>query len=106
MNLVDSFLLVTAFSYLAALILPIQFEKKMSLLAQKIMYLILFVVLFMAVAYFNTYPRLWVLLGVPYSFIAVYCFGGGQDWGSPNNNIVMAIWDLIIAICCLMKLTF
>lgn len=103
MNFVDSFILATAVSYFAAFSLPIQFEKKMSLLAQKIMYLILCVVLFVAVTYFNTNASLWGFLGFLYSFIAVYCFGGGQDWGSTNHNIAMGAWDLALAVCFLSK---
>lgn len=106
MNFVDSFILATAFSYLAAFSLPIQFEKKMSPITQRIIYLILWTILILAVTFFDTYPRLWVLLGIPYSFIAVYCFGGGQDWGSTGHNLLMTAWDLAMAICCFMKLTF
>lgn len=103
MNFVDSFILATAFSYLAAFLLPIQFEKKMSPITQKIMYLILWTILILAVAFFDTYPRLWVPLGISYSFIAVYCFGGGQDWGSTSHNIAMGVWDLALAVCLLSK---
>lgn len=99
MNLVDSFILATAFSYLAAFLLPIRFEKKMPLSIQKIMYGILFIALFMAVTYFNMNVYLWGILGFLYSSIAVYCFGGGQDWGSTSHNIAMGTWDLALAVC-------
>jgi len=97
MNFVDSFILMTAFSYLAAAILPIQFEKKMSPIIQKMMYLLLGLLL--VATLFPPYIVPPILLGILYSFIAAYCFGGGQDWGSTGHNLLMTTWDLALAVC-------
>lgn len=104
MNFVDSFILATAFSYLVALVLPIQFEKKMPLRTQKVIYAFLFTLLILGLAFPGpNISLLWGLLGLLYSFMAVYCFGGGQDWGSNGHNLFMTTWDLTLAVCFFMK---
>jgi hypothetical protein len=102
MNFVDSFILATAFSYLAAAVLPIQFEKKMSLIFQKVVYLLC--CLFLVTTLFPPYKVPPILLGILYSFMAIYCFGGRQDWGSTEHNLLMTGWDLALAICLLSKI--
>jgi len=106
MNFVDSFILVTAFSYLGAGFLPIQFEKKADPFVQRVFYLAMFGALSVLIVLDVQVWMIWGVLGLGYSVLAVYCYGGGQDWGSANNNIAMATWDLALAVCFLSKVSF
>ena len=103
MNFVDSFILVTAFSYLGAGFLPIQFDKKADPFLQRVFYLTIFGVLSALIVLNVQVWMIWGILGLVYSVLAIYCYGGGQDWGSTEHNLLMTGWDLALAECFLMK---
>jgi hypothetical protein len=105
MNFVDSFILVTAFSYFGAALLPFQFEKKADPFLQRVFYLAMFGVLFALIVLDVQVWIVWSILGAGYSILAVYCYGGGQDWGSTGHNLLMTGWDLALAVCLLSKIS-
>jgi hypothetical protein len=101
MNLIDAFILMTAISYLAAAILPYHLDKNNSYILQKIAYFTLCIIYIIALYLDN--PYVWLILGSIYPFIALYCYAGGQDWGSTGHNLFMTAWDLALAVCLLSK---
>ena len=102
MNLAEAFLLTTGFSYFAAAFLPVHFEKNMDPKKEKIAYLAMGTV-FTALPFVDSYVAN-LVLGALYAGVAMYCYGGKQDWGSPENNALMTAWDLAISVACFSRL--
>ncbi len=105
MNPIDAFLWVTAFTYYIAVLLPRKFKflKNMGFITQKLVWTTMGTVWALCLTYtFHQFQ--WLILGVFYVAVALMSYTGIQDWGSPNHNLAMMVWDLLIAVICLSKL--
>jgi len=112
MQLINAFLLATAFAYLACFVYTVMGKPALvgvSNSVQMVFYLIAFAV-FLFVSRNSGITALNLFLGVAYSFACVGSFiGFPQKWkaywtsapnmGSAAGQIGMAAWDLAIAIC-------
>ena len=117
MNVVDAFLMATAWAYLGCLMLTIfgkppmaNFKKEY----QGVFYIFAWIILI--IASFDVFPEfVYTFLGYVYSFASVGSFIGWPVWmaywtndpegGSAAGQIGMAFWDLAIAVFCFMKFT-
>lgn len=112
MQLHNAFLLATAFAYLACIVYTIQGKPPLVGVSEEVQmafYLIAFGVLTFATMY--TFPSwLNLVLGVVYSFGCAGSFiGWPQRWkaywtftpdlGSAAQQVMMAMWDLALAVC-------
>lgn len=105
MMIADAFLATTSASYFAATVLPMQFEKTVSPVVQKIGYLAMGSLLAVLVLSGDSKQSkvLAGVLGVAYGGLAVTSYGGLQDWGGVGQNLFMAAWDLAVSVCCFLK---
>lgn len=50
----------------------------------------------------STPPLVNQLLGAIYGAVCAVTFIGLENWGSPELNLAMALWDLVCAVCFIM----
>jgi len=94
MDLVTAFLLVTLMAYIPAALLARKTSKTVN-------YLLVAAVIGAALWLNNAF--VWAVLSAVYTCLAVGSFLGEQDWGSVEQNLFMTFWDLLVALCCLLK---
>ena len=110
MNLVFAFILATAFAYLAAAVYAVLGKPALVDVDTRLQVGFYFGI-FGILLYVSYNPGVWILngfLGVFYGFATVASFTGLQRWmaywkpnpadGSGTAQIVMAIWDLTLAV--------
>ncbi len=117
MNVIDAFLMATAWAYLGCLSFTILGRPPMANIKkefQGLFYTFAWIILlFSSIDIFPQY--IYAVLGVVYSFASVGSFiGWPQAWmsywtndperGSAPGQIGMACWDLALAVCFFMKL--
>lgn len=107
MKAADAFLATTSASYFAATVLPAQFEKTVSPVAQKIGYLAMGSLLAVLVLSGESKHSkvLAGVLGAAYGGLAIASYGGLQDWGGIGQNLFMSAWDLAVSVSCFLKVT-
>lgn len=94
MDLINAFLLVTLMAYIPAALLAKKISKTVN-------HLLIASVIGAAVYIDNAF--IWAVLSAAYTCLAVGSFLGEQDWGSIEQNLLMTVWDLLVALCCLLK---
>lgn len=111
MEFVDAFLLVSSLAYLWLVLLPYSATGR-----SKVLEIIGFAmaggVIFLNTFYFDS-SVVWVFIGAFYVLASLLSYLGYIEWRvrwgegfSELAQMCMWAWDLAIAICCFMKLTF
>ncbi len=118
MEFVDAFLLASGTAYLVAALTPDKVMKAPDI--PKVLESIIFILIGGAIIWNvnKNQSLLWCILGVLESIACVLTFLGYQRWNvlwkthlytgesSDAAQIAMWAWDLMIAVCCFMQVTF
>ena len=102
MNIVDSFLWVTALTYFIAVLSPKKFQKNWGFISQKVAWLMIGLLWVIRLT-IPIHSIFWLVLGSFYILATYLSYTGVQNWGSKEHNLFMAVWDLILAVICISK---